>query len=240
MKVINDLHRYTLITAQEVQKVMSKSTNLDLNRLRANIIVSEERFLRGFLGFDFYEALINSKNIEVTTENKDTLQTSIRAEWGDSGFVLNVGDVINSFDNLSVDNKKLWKQHLWQITAECVMFVAYPDNYTDFTSQGLVHNAPRFDGIGGLNGGNTSTPELGTLKFQMDKMLSGRIEPLLESMHKFICKYQSLYSLYEKPCDCDFNGVSYSGSGPKLINIYEEDDEDCGCDNFFPVVDTNV
>lgn len=234
MKVVNDLHRPTIITAQEVQKVVSKTTNLDLNRVRSNIIVAEERFLRNILGFDFYEALLEEKNVEVTSENKDALQTQIRDEWNDQSFVLNVGDVVNSSDTLSDVNKKLWKYHLWQIAAECVMFVAYPDNYTDFTSQGVIHNTPRYDSIG--NSG-ANTPELNTIRFQMDKILTGRINPLLESMHQFICKSKSSYPKYDKTCDCDVTGKSYAGSGPTFINIYEDDEEDdCDC----PFIDPNA
>lgn len=227
MTVVNDLHRPTLITAQEVQKVVGKTTNLDLNRVRNNIIVAEERFLRQFIGYDYYEALLYAKNTEVTVNNKATLEAKIRTEWDDAEFVLSIGDTVNSVDFLSAADKKYWKLHLWQIAAECVMFTAYPDNYTDFTSQGIVHNTPKIDPMAG---GGANTPELKTIKFQIDKILTGRINPLLESSHLYLCKNKSSFPLYKKPCDCDALGNRYEGSGTTLINIYDlEEDPDC-CD----------
>jgi hypothetical protein len=229
MKVITDLHRPTLITAQEVVKVLSTAEGVDLKRISNNIIVAEERFLRHMMGFELYDALVEQKNTEVTTGNKDALQTAIRTEWSNEAITLNVGDTVNSIDFLSEDNKKLWKMYLWSLAAECVFFVAYPDNYTDFTSSGIVHNAPKFDAVGTSK---TNTPELGTIKWQMDKMMTGRIGPLQESFHQYLCNNAAKFPLYKKKCDCDVNGKSYAGSSGVLTDVYPDDKEiDCPCED---------
>jgi len=227
MKVVSDLIRPTLITAEEVQKVVGKLGNNDKSRISANIIVAEERFLHEMLGYELYEHLVDAKNTEVTSGNKESLKSAIRDEWEDDTLELSVGDIVNDESTLSAEEKKLWRTYLWQLAAECVMFVAYPDNYTDLTNQGVVHNAPKMDP---LNGGGANTPGLGTLKFQMDKMLTGRVGPLLENMHKYLCRNKEHFPLYRKACDCDYMGKPYSGSGPVFFNIYDDQEAAPCCD----------
>jgi hypothetical protein len=227
MKVVNDLIRPTLITAQEVQKAVGKAGNNDLTRIASNIIVAEERFLVEMLGYELYEHLVATKNTEVNSVNKSDLQTALREAWEDDTLVLNIGDIVNDEATLGAEEKKLWRTYLWQLAAECVIFVAFPDNYTDFTSQGIVHNAPKMDPLGG---GGANTPGLNTLKFQMDKMLTGRIGVLVENMHKYICRNKEHFPLYRKACECDYMGKPYNGNGPVFLNIYDEEELEKCCD----------
>lgn len=217
---VQQLHRNTLITAQEVANVIAYSESLDLKRIQNNIIVAEERFIRALLGFDFYENLVAQKNVVITNDNKNAFQAKIDTAWGEGAYQLKVDDVVNDQSSLSNDNKILWKQHLWSIVAECVMVVSYPANYADFTNQGIVHNAPKLDAIGS---NNKNTPELDTVKWQIDKMVSGRIDPLTHSFQEFICKNKDKYPLYEKSCDCQSTGSAYAGSSIILTGVYSDE-----------------
>lgn len=229
MKVVNELIRPTLITPHEVQRVRAKVNGIDLSRIATNIIVAEERFIRPALGSDFYDALVEAKNVEVSSASLESLQQDIRKEWNDPALALNVGDVINDEMLMNEYQRKLWRQYLWQVVAECVWFVAFPDNYTDFTSSGLVHNVPKFAGFQ-ENGNSQTTPSQKTLEFQMDKILTGRIAPLLENMHAWLCKNKEHFPEYKKDCGCNADGTM-TGSGPVFINIYDDqEDEQCGCD----------
>lgn len=227
MKVVNELHRPTIITAQEVIAVAGITDGIDLKRISNSIIVAEERFLRQTLGFAFYEALLAEKNTLVTDINKSALQTAMNSEWS-TNLTLSNGQVINSADFLSVNNKALWNMQLYSLAAECVMFVAFPENYTDFTSSGIVHNAPKFDAVGNSK---TNTPELATIKWQMDKMITGRIGPLQDSLHQYICMNKDKYPLYTKKCECADDVKGFVGSSNVLTDVYGDDDSkiDCPC-----------
>ncbi|HAN37437.1 MAG TPA: hypothetical protein DCQ29_00925 [Chitinophagaceae bacterium] len=203
------------------------AAQLSDDRIKKVIIVAEERFIRDILGYDFYESLLAEKNKFVTDTNKVELQTVVRAE-NNSLDVFQGGELINSASLLSEANRKLWRMHLWQLVAECVLMVAYPDNYADLSSQGLVHNTPKFDGL--PVGAGAITPELKTLKYLQQNMLKGKIGPLIENMHKFICKQKHLYPLYDKDCNCDASGRSYQGNGPMILDIYQDfENNDCQC-----------
>lgn len=229
MKVVSNLIRETLITAQEVQKIRAKSEGIDLTRIANNIIVAEERFIRTALGSDLYDELVAAKNTTVTSGNQAELQEAIRKEWNDASLVLSVGDIINDESSLSEMQRKLWRMYLWQVVAECVWFVAFPENYTDLTSAGLVHNVPKFSGFQ-ESGNSKTTPSQKTLEFQMDKILTGRIAPLLENMHAWLCVNKESFPTYKKDCgDCNTNG-KITGSGPVFIDIYGEEEDTCGCD----------
>lgn len=219
MIAIQDLHRKTLINPHEVAKVVANSEGLDLKRIQNSIIVAEERFIRPLLGYEFYEQLLSQKNIAITNANKSDYQTKLNAQYGTGTYELKEGEVVSDSDALSADNKVLWKEHLWSITAECVMVVAYPANYADFTSSGIVHNAPKIDAIGS---NNKNTPELATIKWQIDKMVTGRIDPLINSFNQYICINKAKYPLYKKSCDCGEDGNTYAGSTVILTGVYDD------------------
>lgn len=220
MIAVQDLHRNTLINPQEVAKVIAYSDGIDLKRIQNSIIVAEERFIRPLLGFEFYDQLLTQKNVLITNDNKSSYQAKIDALYGEEKYALKAGEVVNDIDGLNADNKLLWKEHLWSITAECVMVVAYPANYADFTSSGIVHNAPKIDAIGS---NNKNTPELATVKWQIDKMVTGRIDPLINSFNKYICINKSKYPLYKKSCDCGEDGNTYTGSTVILTGVYDDE-----------------
>lgn len=226
MKFLSDLTRKTLITPAEVVKVIGKAAGIDNTLFRNNIIIAEERFVRAFLGFDFYKSLVDRKTIEITSSNKDTLQTAIREDWPQANITLKIGDFVSDESALTADDRTLWRQYLWQLAAECVYFVSFPENYTAFTSSGIVHGNPKMDSISG-NGKDGYTPELSTIKFQLDKINEGRIRPLADAMHEFLCKNIAKYPMYKQDCNCNKNGIT--GAGPTFINIYGDDECEDQC-----------
>jgi hypothetical protein len=238
----NPLMRGVLITVDEVIFHAHTKQTLDPRTIQGSIIVAEERLIRPALGYDFYRALVDSKNTVVTSGNKATLQTQVNNSLpsGSQEVVLKEGDIVNAWEFLSNDNKSFWKEHLWKLTAECVLLGAIPDNFVQFSSEGTIHNQPS---ASPLNGGGIVTPELRSVKWVMDKKMMDRIDPLLESMHLWLCKQQkadsSKYTDYCKPCDCDHNGVAYKRKTDIVLGLYDDVDrphyrdphrfDDCDC-----------
>jgi len=218
---LNPFTRSVLITTDEVIHHAGQTHTLDPRRIQDSIIVAEERFIRQFIGFDFYEILRAAKNTVVTSGNISSLQTAINATLTNP-ITLVEGQIVNAREFLSGANLLLWDEYLWKILAECVMFLAFPENYTDFTSQGIVHNNPT---AVGFDGAKTQTPELKAIQWQMDKKLMERIDPLLSQMHAWICYKRktdaSIYPLYTKECDCEEDGISVSRKTNFILDIYE-------------------
>lgn len=226
---INPLQRNVLITVDEVIFHAPTKHTLDPRTIEQHIIVAEERFIRPLLCYDYYQALIAEKNTLVTDDNKETLQTqindSLSIEQKQPEIV--AGQVINALEFLGTDNKTLWKEHLWKLTAECVMLLAYPESYLQFGTEGVLMSNPPANPLG--NTGPTS-PDLRTLKWAMDKKLMDRIDPLIEALHQWICKQQkadsSKYTLYERTCDCDSKGVAYKRKTDWVLGLYDNVEED--------------
>jgi hypothetical protein len=223
----NPLQRGVLITFDEVIFHIHSKQTLDTRTIQNSIIVAEERLIRPALGYDFYRALVDEKNRVVTDENKDELQNAINASLpaGAQEVTLAVGDIVNALEFLSADNKLFWKEHLWKLTAECVVLGAYPDNYVQFSSEGTIHNQPAGSPI---SGGGIVTPELRSIKWAMDKKMMDRIDPLLESAHLWLCKQQKADSTkftdYTRHCDCDHHGVAYKRKTDIVLGLYDDID----------------
>lgn len=218
---LNPLMRPVLITGPEVVFHAPTKHTLDIRTIEQSIIVAEERFIRPALGDALYEAIIESKNLEVTDANRATLQVNMP-----TGITLANGDLVNALEQLSVANQQLWKMHLWKLVAECVMMLATPEGFVQFSSEGVVHTNPT---AGPLTSGNVITPSLGSIKWAMDKKLMDRIDPLTEAMHNWLCKRKEDYPLYDKPCDCDSKGTAHQRRTDFVLGIYDED-EDGGCE----------
>lgn len=217
---INPLMRPVLITGPEVVFHAPTKHTLDIRTIEQSIIVAEERFIRPALGDAFYEALIQQKNNEVTDVNQNQIQEYFP---NDS---LYHGLYINSFTLLNTANKALWKMHLWKLAAECVLMLATPEGFVQFSSEGVVHSNPT---AGPLTSGNVITPSLSAVKWSMDKKLMDRIDPLMEAMHNWICQRKTNYPLYQKPCDCDSKGVAQQRRTDLILGIYDEEEGGCEC-----------
>jgi hypothetical protein len=226
---LNPLKRNVLITADEVIFHAPTKQTLDPRTIEQHIIIAEERFIRPALCYDFYQALIAAKNTLVTSSNLSTLETEINDSLTDDQQVvaLEEGQVINALEFLSADNQRLWTEHLWKLTAECVMLIAYPETYLQFGTEGVHMTNPIASPMG--NSGPTS-PDLRTMKWSIDKKLMDRIDPLLESMHQWLCKQQDAdatkYTDYKKECDCNANGIAYKRKTDFILGLYDNIDCD--------------
>lgn len=229
----NPLKRNVLITTDEIINRGTTNHTLDPLKIEQSIIVAEERFIRPLMGYDFYRAFVDSKNLVITSGNKTAQQTLIQAaqQTDAQDVVLQVGDIVNAYEYLSAENQTLWLEHLWQLCTECVLLMAFPDNYVQFGSAGVHLNAPP---AGPMTTGGIVSPDLRSVKWAMDKKLMDRIDPLRESMHLWLCKQKEAdstkYTLYEKTCDCDVDGVAYKRKTDLVMGIYDEVDYPYGTD----------
>jgi len=235
---VNTLPRKVLITVDEVISMTSTSHTLDPRTIAPAIIIAEERIIRQALGFSFYEHLRELKNQVVTTANKvaleklvnDSIKDALPAGETFDKVNLEIGSYVNASIYLNPEDLLLWNEYLWKLTAEAVRFISLPQNYVQFTSQGLVHNNPVAIG---LDGEKTTTPELRTTKWLMDKSLQEVIDPLLEAMHQWLCIQKKnnpkAFLLYSKPCDCDANDISYKRKTDILTDIYDNEIKECNC-----------
>lgn len=214
--------RNVLITAQEVLFHAPTKQAVDMRPIEQSIIVAEERFIRPKLGYDLYESLCAEKNKVVVEADLAELKTKT------GNPELKVGDLVNSFEFLSAPRQELWKQHLWKIVAECVMISAYPEGFVQFGAEGAFHNSPP---AGLMVTSGLITPLLSSMKWAIDKKVNERLEPLLESMHLYICRNLSSFGNYIKACpDCNGNtGKSYTGG--IALGLYDDDEDGRCCDD---------
>jgi hypothetical protein len=223
---LNPLERNVLITTDEVIFHIQSDHTLDPRKIQNSIIIAEERLIRPALGYDFYASLIESKNLTITSGNKAAQQALIDAAQLDpKPKELEVGDIINASEYLSAENLALWKQYLWKLTAECVVMAAYPDAFVQFTSQGTIHKNPQSSP---MSGEGAVTPDLRSIKWAIDKKMMDRIDPMMESMHLWLCKQQKAdstkYPDYCRPCDCNHNGVAYKRKTDIILGLYDDED----------------
>lgn len=235
---VNTLPRKVLITVDEVISMTNTSHTLDPRTIAPAIIIAEERIIRQALGFSFYGHLKELKNQVVTTANKAALEKLVNDSVKDAlpagetfdKVILEIGNYVNASIYLNPEDLLLWNEYLWKLTAEAVRFIALPQNYVQFTSQGLVHNNPVAIG---LDGEKTTTPELRTTKWLMDKAMHDVIDPLIEAMHQWLCMNKKnnskAFLLYTKSCDCDTNGISYKRKTDILTDIYDDEIKECNC-----------
>lgn len=224
---LNPLKRNVLITVDEVIFHAPVGQTIDPRTIEQSIIIAEEGVIRPALGYDLYRALVDSKNTLVTAGNKASLQTTILASLpeGSQDVVLNEGDIVNAYEYLSTENKTLWTEHLWKLVAEVVIMTAYPEGFVQLDSQGVHQKNPP---AGPLTSGGIVSPDLRTMKWSLDKKQMMRIDPLREAMHLWLCKQQKAdktkYTLYDRACDCDADGVAYKRKTDLVLTAYDDID----------------
>jgi len=214
----NALMRNVLITPAEVIFHAPTKHTIDPRMIGSSIIVAEERFIVPELGYDLYEALVTAKNQEVTALNLADMNTKVAPD------TVVVGDLVNALEYLSDPYKKFWKNHLWKIVAECVLVAAFPEGFVQFGSEGAFHNSPP---AGLMVTSGFVTPLASSMKWAIDKKVKDRIDPLLQSMHNYLCKNQADFALYGKLSQCPqcqgdtTNQLKYTGLA---LGIYDEID----------------
>ena len=230
MYQINRLQKKVLITPKEVMFHSPAGHTIDERQYLQNIIVAESRFIIPAIGFDFYSALVNSKNVVVTSGNQNSLLASVNAYStgiGGPAFALTdlpIGTVVNASELMSANNQNLWNEHLWKLVAECVEYCLIVPTFVQHTSQGQQKMNP--DSIGG-NGQGSVTADLKEIKYKDDKFMQDRIDPLLASLRFFLCKNSALYPLSTMDCGSGqdtADGISLSRKSPIIHGIYDDDD----------------
>ena len=215
--------RNVLITPAEVMFHAPTKQTLDARQIEQSIIIAEERFIRPELGWLFYEELILAKNLVVTDLNLSATQDL----FGDEHTTLKPGDRVNAYEFMLAGQQALWKEHLWKITAECVMVIAFPEGFIQFSSEGVFHTVPP---AGLMVTSGLVTPELRSVKWAMDNKIQDRIAPLMQSMHNFLCRYKTTngYVNYVKECPCDEDAPKLKHND-FILSLYDEEDScDCG------------
>jgi hypothetical protein len=187
------------------------------------IIIAEERFIKKSICKEFYEDFRNKKNVVVDNTNTATLTAAY-------GQPLTNGQVINAIELVTNQwYKNLWFEFLWKICAEVVIYTATPTNFSEYTSQGEMINNPKNILNDGQGASSATAKEV---QWKMDKMLMDRIDPLIQSMHEWICDNKEHFPLYTcKPCACKEDGVSYKMKTGWIHGMYNENKKGGCCDD---------
>jgi hypothetical protein len=223
MYQVNPLNRKVLIMSDEVLFHGATSHTTDVRMIEQAIIIAEERFVKKSICKAFYEDFRNKKNVIVDNTNIATLSAA-------TGVTLVAGEIVNAIELVTnAWYKTLWNEYLWKICAECVIYTATPTNFSEYTSQGEMINNPKgilSDGQGAVSASHKE------VSWKMDKMLMDRIDPLLSSMHEWLCDNKEQFPLYTcRACACDEDGVSVSRKTGWVHGLYDNNSEKECCDN---------
>lgn len=203
MYKVNLLPRRVLITPDEVINQGPTDNNPDPRVILLAIQIAEDRFIKPAIGKDLYNDFRSKKNVVVDLINKANLESA----FGES-VVLEPGTMVNAIE--LVDNAcyiELWNEYLWKLTAECVIYIASPTNFSKFTSAGEVNNNPQVAALQ-TEGSGSASVSLKAMQWKLDQMLMNRIDPIMASMHQWICDNIGGFPLYTKKCSCDDSGLS--------------------------------
>lgn len=229
----NNLERKVLITPKEVIFHAPTTHTIDERSILNSIIIAESRFVAPCLGYDFYNALLDQKNVVVTTGNQSTLLTKINAfetSIGETTLTtvdsIPEGTIINAWEEMATAAyKTLWKDHLWKYIAECVECVLIVPTWLQHTAQGQQKNNPE---VIGSNGQNSVTGDLKDVRYKEDKFLQDRIDPLRAAMEYYLCKNTTSFPLYTCK-DTSADGVSLSRKSPIIHGVYDDEDVNTDC-----------
>lgn len=223
---VNPLPRKVLITTDEVISMGPTDVTVDPRHLLGAIQIAEERFIKPAICADLYYDLRDMKNVVVATANKTDLENKVNNGNTGQPAILTIGEFVNAIEEVTNEwYKKLWNEHLWKLTAECVVYVATPVNYTRYTTQGEMQNNPK-SLTGGAEGQNSASADRKDVSWKLDRMMMDRIDPLIASMQLWICENKDQFEKYNcKQCACEDdknNGVSYKRKTGWVHGIYSE------------------
>lgn len=212
---LNRTSRNVLITPDEVIFHAPTATDVGERQILNNIIIAEERFISEELGHEFYEKLINLKNVEVTAENKTDLLEKVRESYLKQNINfkddnLQEGMIVNALEFIEDEwLVKLWKQYLWKITAECVDFVSVVPSWLQTTAAGQQTKNPRT-----ISSTDSASGSRNDVVFKMQDSIQERIGPMISRMHEWICRNKVYFPLYKKDCGhgCFGDKVEYKST----------------------------
>lgn len=231
---INQLPRNVLITPDEVVAMTAIASVPGINVILQSIQTAEERFIKPAICRDLYDAFRNKKNVEVTDLNKAMLE-------GPQYFntTLEDGQIANAIE--LVDDAwmvGLWKEHLWKLTAECVIYVATIPNWSRFTAAGEMVNNPKTI----TEGSGAASVDLNEIKFKLTKIQQDIIDPLIAGMKEYLIANRGYFPLFNCHRDLcrDFDEINNynNDSGVSVarktgwIHVYDRrrNNYDCDCD----------
>lgn len=232
---LSQLPRKVLITTDEVIAQCASDDSPGVRQLLAAIQIAEERFVLPTIGRDMYYDFRNKKNVIVDSINKAFLTTLINEGNSSEDIVLQTGDIVNAIE--LVDNdwyKELWTEHLWKLTAECVIYIASPTNFSRFTAAGEMENNPKSITN---EGQGAASVDLNKMKWKMDKMLMDRITPLITAFEGWMYHNRGQFPLYK-----NYNAwnnsdalVDVKRKSPWITGIYNNRNRSCEdeCGNDF-------
>jgi hypothetical protein len=219
MYKVQKIPRKTLITTDEVIDMAAIDQQpTDYKQLLQSIQLAEERFIKPALCSDLYYAIRDQMNVIVNDANKSALQTHFTN-------ALNNGEIVNAIelvtDQTYID---LWYEHLWKLTAECVVYQASLTNYSRFTSSGEMQNNPA--SITNEGRGAVSV-DLRTMQWKLKKILEDRIDPLIATMQLWIYEKRNGYPLHNCMGWYNETGVSVKRKTAWIHGIYKNDLKSC-------------
>lgn len=221
------LPRRVMITTDEVINQAAISGDPDIKMLLNAIVIAEERFIKPTICKELYYDFRAQKNVLVTELNKEYLE-DLMSDEADQTVTLKTGNIVNAIEFVTSDwYKELWYEHLWKITAEAVVYIASPTNYSRFEASGEMENNPKSITN---EGQGAATVDLNKMKWKMDKMLMDRIDPLLAAMKEWMFDnrnhfaYYNCHNFYKE----DASGISIRRKSP-WISVYNDRRGTC-CD----------
>lgn len=231
MYQLNSLNVKCLITPREFIHQSPSTQVIDERMIWNNVLIAERRFILPVLGYDFYQSLVESKNVVITNSNQGTMVAKVNDYLTSiegtsiSSDDLPIGSMVNAMEEMTATNQSLWKEHLWKLVAECVELVMIVPTWLQHTNQGQQKNNPEV--IGG-NGQGSASGELKDVKYKEDKYLQDRIDPLTAAMKMYLCKNKTSYPLYTGACgENDTDGVSFLRKSPVIMGIYDDEESSC-------------
>ena len=210
---LNRTSRNVLITPDEVIFHAAITSDVGERQILNNIIIAEERFIAEELGYEFYEKIINLKNVEVTEENKGDLLAKLKASYQLQGVTfkdedLQIGMIVNALEFIEDEWViNLWKKYLWKLTAECVDFVTVVPSWLQTTASGQQTKNPRT-----ISSTDSASGSRNDVVFKMHDSIQDRIGPLMSNMQDWLCRHQSYFPEYTKSCG-GCNGEQSNRSG---------------------------
>lgn len=214
---LSRLPRKVLITTDEVIAQAPVDGNPEIGNLLSAIQIAEERFIKPALQKELYYDIRNQKNVVVTLVNKSYMQGLV-------GTQLAIGDIINAIEFVSTQwYKELWNEHLWKLTAECVMYIASPTNFSRYTASGEMENNPKSI----TEGQAAASVDLGKMKWKMDKLMMDRIDPLLAGMREWLFDNRSNFPGYAND---NHTGISVQRKTGWVHGIYDRRKTTCSKD----------
>lgn len=234
MYKVNTLPKKVLIVSDEVIAWGPTTENPGIRNIEQAIQIAEDRFIKPLICKDLYNDFRTQKNTLVTDINKDYLEGLFP-----TGTILQEGQLVNAIEFCDEWYQTLWNEYIWKLLAECVIYVATPTNWSQYSASGEMVLNPK--SISADSGSGANSVDLADIKWKMDKLLMDRIDPLIAAVGEFLYDNRAQFPYYNckdfsSLCgDCNQNergnttGISI-GRKTAWIHVYDRRRRDCDWD----------